>query len=91
MTAILLLVAIGFIAFTISDYRQLKEQSAERAAAMERIRQQALREFPGRIVNSRIETGRNRTVYRVQIADDKGRRTWLTYDVETGERLSPEH
>lgn len=89
MTVALIGVAAGFIAFAVNDYRELRERSSKRAAAMEQIRQQALRDLPGRIVNSRIETRLKRTTYRIEIVDQSGQRTWLTYDVETGERLSP--
>jgi len=84
------LLATGFTAFAAYDYYSLSQRGQERSIAMERIREHVLREFPGEMINARVTAWRGRTLYRIHMADENtGKRVWLSYDVDTGERVEP--
>jgi len=52
------------------------------------IVRQAQAQHPGQVVEAELERKHGRYIYEVEIVDDKGVKTELKYDAETGELLS---
>jgi len=55
---------------------------------LEDIVRQAQAQHPGKVVETELEHKHGRYVYEVEVVDDKGVKTELKYDAQTGELIS---
>lgn len=65
--------------------KKLKESGA--ILPLEAIVQKAQREYPGRILEVKLEDQRNRLIYELELLDESGVVWELSYDAKTGELI----